>query len=62
KLWHWRSTAKGIKTGTTTNNYGYFSITIPADTATFQISYIGYQTIDTQIQTCLINNNSRLTK
>ncbi|WP_052496506.1 TonB-dependent receptor [Pedobacter lusitanus] len=46
-------TAKGIKTGTTTNNYGYFSITIPADTATFQISYIGYQTIDTLINLSL---------
>lgn len=42
-------TTKNIKTGTTTNNYGYFSLTIPTDTATFRISYIGYQTIDTLI-------------
>ncbi|MGY0036277.1 TonB-dependent receptor [Pedobacter sp. NJ-S-72] len=44
---------RGTKTGTTTNNYGYFSITVPADTATFRISYIGYQSIDTLINLSL---------
>lgn len=44
---------KSIKTGTTTNNYGYFSITIPADTATFHIAYMGYQSIDTLINLSL---------
>ncbi|MBB6498670.1 TonB-dependent receptor [Pedobacter cryoconitis] len=42
-------TAINSKNSTTTNNYGYFSITVPADTATFRISYIGYRTIDTLI-------------
>ncbi|QNK64148.1 TonB-dependent receptor [Pedobacter sp. PAMC26386] len=47
--------ASATKTNATTNNYGYFSITIPADTATFRISYVGYQTIDTLIDLSLKN-------
>ncbi|TAE80410.1 MAG: carboxypeptidase-like regulatory domain-containing protein, partial [Bacteroidetes bacterium] len=30
------------KTGTTTNAYGFFSITLPADTFDLLISYVGY--------------------
>jgi hypothetical protein len=32
------------KTGTTTNLYGFYSITLPADTVTVVFSYIGYKT------------------
>jgi len=31
------------KTGTVTNNYGFYSLTIPADTVDFFVSYVGYQ-------------------
>jgi hypothetical protein len=34
---------KEIGTGTRTNNYGYFSLTIPPGKYSLQISYIGYQ-------------------
>ena len=33
------------KTGTTTNEYGFYSITIPKGNYTVQISYMSYQTI-----------------
>ena len=33
------------KTGTSTNAYGFYSITIPAGDYELQYSYIGYQTI-----------------
>lgn len=32
-----------LKTGTMSNGYGFFSITLPADTYTVYISYVGYQ-------------------
>lgn len=31
-----------LKTGTTTNGFGFFSITVPADTITVIVSYVGY--------------------
>lgn len=33
-----------LKTGVTTNEYGFYSITIPKGTYTVEISYLGYQT------------------
>lgn len=33
------------KTGTTSNQYGFYSITLPADTVTIVFSYIGYSSI-----------------
>jgi hypothetical protein len=38
-----------LKTGVTTNEYGFYSITIPNGNYTVQISYLGYQTIDERI-------------
>jgi len=40
---------KELKTGSTTNVYGFYSISLPAGTYTFNISYLGYQAIDTII-------------
>jgi hypothetical protein len=31
--------------GTSSNNYGFYSITVPSDTASFLISYVGYQPV-----------------
>lgn len=42
-------TAPYHKKGTLTNNFGYYSLTLPADTATISISYLGYATLDTLI-------------
>ena len=41
---------KELNTGTTTNEYGYFSISIPEGTYTLQISYIGFKTIQESIE------------
>jgi hypothetical protein len=35
--------------GTTTNNYGFYSITVPGDSLHVQISYIGYRRLDTVV-------------
>jgi len=35
--------------GTTTNNYGFYSITLPGDSLHLQVSYIGYRRLDTVI-------------
>jgi len=35
-----------VKTGTTTNAYGFYSLTIPAGSYDLQFSYIGYQTLN----------------
>lgn len=45
-------TAPDLKTGATTNTYGYFSLSIPnqADSVTLVFSYIGYQSIALRIQ------------
>lgn len=37
------------KSGTTANAYGFYTITLPADTFTIQVSYVGYQTFRTFI-------------
>ncbi|MBK7713148.1 MAG: carboxypeptidase-like regulatory domain-containing protein [Bacteroidales bacterium] len=34
-----------LKTGTSTNAYGFYSLTIPAGSYNLQYSYIGYQTL-----------------
>jgi len=34
-----------LKTGVTTNEYGFFSLTLPKGTYNIEVSYIGYQTI-----------------
>jgi hypothetical protein len=33
-----------LKSGTTTNTYGFYSITIPSDTVELLVSYVGFQT------------------
>jgi hypothetical protein len=46
-----------FQAGTTTNNYGFFSITIPADSIRIRLSYIGYERVDTMI---LLDADTRL--
>lgn len=43
--------------GTTTNNYGFYSLTVPGDSLQVQISYIGYQRLDTVLS---MDNNQRI--
>jgi len=38
-----------LKTGTTTNEYGFYSISLPKGTYTLEISYIGFETITSTI-------------
>ena len=38
-----------LKTGTTTNEYGFYSLTIPKGKYTIQISYLGFLTVTEQI-------------
>lgn len=38
-----------LKTGVTTNEYGFYSITVPQGIYSVQISYLGYQTIEKSI-------------
>ncbi|MFV5688292.1 TonB-dependent receptor [Flavobacterium sp. ZT3R25] len=38
-----------LKTGVTTNEYGFYSITVPKGNYTVQITYLGYQTIEESI-------------
>jgi len=40
---------KGTSIGTTTNEYGFFSLTIPKGTYTFVISYLGYIRLEKEI-------------
>jgi hypothetical protein len=47
-----------VKTGTVTNNYGFFSVTVPAGTYTLGITYVGY-TAQTKTVT-LADQNVRL--
>ncbi|MBN9283897.1 MULTISPECIES: TonB-dependent receptor [Flavobacterium] len=47
---------KSLQTGTTTNEYGFYSITVPKGTYNVQINYIGYQSIE---QTIDLNQNTR---
>jgi hypothetical protein len=46
-----------LKTGVTTNEYGFYSITIPKGTYTVQISFVGYKTIE---QTVVLDKNTKL--
>ncbi len=46
-----------INIGTTTNEYGFYSVTLPENTYKIQVSYLGYSTI-----TETINLNKKLTK
>jgi hypothetical protein len=39
-----------LQTGTTTNEYGFFSITLPEGSYNIQASYIGYSTINKKIE------------
>jgi hypothetical protein len=53
-----------LKAGVTTNNYGFYSITLPADTFDLVVSYVGYQPqyfklnvfSNTQLDVALENN------
>ena len=38
------------QTGTSTNEYGFFSITLPAGTYTVSVIYLGYETITETIE------------
>lgn len=40
---------KGTSTGTVTNVYGFYSLSLPADTYTLVISYIGFQSITEKV-------------
>jgi len=44
-----------VNTGTTTNEYGFYSVTLPEGTYKMQISYLGYATI---IETITLNNKT----
>lgn len=50
-------TAPQQQTGTTTNNYGFYSITIPGDSLHILVSYTGYQRLDTVIS---LNSNTHI--
>ena len=39
-----------LKTGVTTNEYGFYSITLPKGNYTLQISYLGFQNLEEKIQ------------
>lgn len=39
-----------LKTGITTNEYGFYSITVPKGSYTIRISYIGYNSLEEKIQ------------
>ena len=38
-----------LKTGTNTNEYGFYSLTVPSGNYTLRISYVGFQTIEEKI-------------
>ncbi len=46
-----------LKIGTTTNEYGFYSVTVPAGQQNLEISYIGYQTI---VQNIVISKSTKL--
>ena len=57
------------KTGITTNEYGFYSITLPKGEYTISISYVGYQVIEEKVslnsnikKTILISESSQLLK
>src|SRR5690606_6419083 len=41
---------KELQTGTQTNTYGFYSLTVPPGTYQLVITSIGYQTIETQLK------------
>ena len=43
--------------GTATNNYGFYSITVPGDSLYIQLSYTGYQRLDTTVS---LNSNTHI--
>jgi hypothetical protein len=45
-----------LKIGTTTNEYGFYSLTIPAGEQQIEISYVGYQSIQ---ETIVLNQNTK---
>lgn len=45
-----------LKTGVTTNEYGFYSISLPTGTYKIQISYLGFQTIE---ETINLNQNTK---
>jgi len=40
---------KELKRGTVTNNYGFYSVSVPKGEYTLEVSYVGYQTISKKI-------------
>ncbi|TCO08010.1 TonB-dependent receptor [Natronoflexus pectinivorans] len=40
---------KGISTGTSTNAYGYFSLSVPAGNHNIQIAFVGYESLEKEI-------------
>jgi hypothetical protein len=40
---------KGQSDGTATNNFGFYSLTLPEERVSLSVSYLGYKTIDTTI-------------
>lgn len=46
-----------LKSGTTTNTYGFYSITLPSDSVELFVSYVGYQTQYTKLY---LNANTQL--
>ncbi len=45
-----------LKIGTTTNEYGFYSLTIPKGEHQIEITYVGYQTLQ---QTIILNQNTK---
>lgn len=45
-----------LKTGTTTNEYGFYSLSVPKGEYEIEISYVGYQTIQKNI---ILNQNTK---
>ena len=39
-----------LKTGATTNEYGFYSVTLPKGNYTLQIEYVGFQTVEEKIR------------
>src|SRR6187431_2394031 len=39
-----------LKTGATTNEYGFYSLTVPKGDYTLQIEYVGFKTVEEKIQ------------
>lgn len=46
---------QGTESGTFTNTYGFFSLSLPADTGTLQVSYVGYRDVLVPITPAITN-------